>query len=130
MKAKYFLIKQNPFTKYKFCKKNVEREIETEGKGKKKDEQDRDAEAYTAQMALKLTGNLTRKWNMLEYTVLRPPGLRDRGGSSHWAVPEGQAVPPRVGSQSSALLQQRHSWSRLRRAPAPPTSAGGEGGNI
>lgn len=36
MKAKYFLIKQNPFTKYKFCKKNVEREIETEGKGKKK----------------------------------------------------------------------------------------------
>lgn len=36
VKAKYFLIKQNPFTKYKFCKKNVEREIETEGKGKKK----------------------------------------------------------------------------------------------
>lgn len=34
VKAKYFLIKQNPFTKYKFCKKNVEREIETEGKGK------------------------------------------------------------------------------------------------
>lgn len=33
VKAKYFLIKQNPFTKYKFCKKNMEREIET-GKGK------------------------------------------------------------------------------------------------
>lgn len=98
VKAKYFLIKQNPFTKYKFCKKNVEREIETEGKRKNKDEQDRDAEAYTAQMALKLTGNLTRKWNMLEYTVLRPPGLWDRGGSSHWAVPE--AVPPGAGSQS------------------------------
>lgn len=34
MKAKYFLIKQNPFTKYKFCKKKLETEIETEGKGK------------------------------------------------------------------------------------------------
>lgn len=36
VKAKYFLIKQNSFTKYKFCKKNVEREgeRETEGKGK------------------------------------------------------------------------------------------------
>lgn len=33
VKAKYFLIKQNPFTKYKFCKKNMEREMET-GKGK------------------------------------------------------------------------------------------------
>lgn len=32
MKAKYFLIKQNPFTKYKFCKKNVERETEEKGK--------------------------------------------------------------------------------------------------
>ena len=36
-KAKYFLIKQNPFTKYKFCKKNVAREREREtGKGKMK----------------------------------------------------------------------------------------------
>lgn len=26
-------------------------------------------------MALKLTGNLTRKWNMLEYTVLLPQDL-------------------------------------------------------
>lgn len=34
VKAKYFLIKQNPFTKYKFRKKNVEREREAEGKGK------------------------------------------------------------------------------------------------
>lgn len=34
VKAKYFLIKQNPFTKYKFCKKNMARERETEGKGK------------------------------------------------------------------------------------------------
>lgn len=57
------------------------------------------------------------------------PGLWERGGSSHWAVPEGQAVPPRVGNQSSALRQHRHSWRRLRWAPAPPTSAGGEGGN-
>lgn len=32
MKAKYFLIKQNPFTKYKFCKKKVETEIEGKGK--------------------------------------------------------------------------------------------------
>lgn len=31
--GKIFPDKQNPFTKYKFCKKNVEREIET-GKGK------------------------------------------------------------------------------------------------
>lgn len=37
VKAKYLLIKQNPFTKYKFCKKNVAREREKErqrGKGK------------------------------------------------------------------------------------------------
>lgn len=81
MKAKYFLIKQNPFTKYKFCKKKVEREIETEGKEKNKDEQDRDAEAYTAQMALKLTGNLTRKWNMLEHTTLHPQGFGTEEGA-------------------------------------------------
>lgn len=53
----------------------MEKENRDRGERKNKDEQDRDAEAYTAQMALKLTGNLTRKWNMLEYTVLRPPGL-------------------------------------------------------
>lgn len=123
MKAKYFLIKQNPFTKYKFCKKKVEREIETEGKEKNKDEQDRDAEAYTAQMALKLTGNLTRKWNMLEHTTLHPRALGPRR-----ELPLG--CPTSAGSQSSALLQQRHSWSPPPWSPAPPTSAGGEGGNI
>lgn len=95
MKAKYFLIKQNPFTKYKFCKKNVEREIKTEGKGKIKMSRTENAEAYTAQMALKLTGNLTRKWSMLEYTVLlpqdfgseeeAPTGLFQRARLSHLA---------------------------------------------
>lgn len=34
VKAKYFLIKQNPFTKYKFCKKNVEKENRDRGERK------------------------------------------------------------------------------------------------
>lgn len=38
VKAKYFLIKQNPFTKYKFCKKNMARERERDrGERKNKD---------------------------------------------------------------------------------------------
>lgn len=41
----------------------------------------------------------------------------------------GPGCPSSVGKQSSALLEQRHSWSPLQ-SPAPPTSTGGEGGNI
>lgn len=47
------MIKQNPFTKYKFSKKSW-RGKEKGRRGKEnKDQHDRDADAYTAQMALK-----------------------------------------------------------------------------
>lgn len=76
-------------------------------------------------MALKLTGNLTRKRNMLEYTVLRPPGLWDRGGSCPRAVAEGQRA---VAELSAAAAQAQ--LESAPPSPAPPTSAGGEGENI
>lgn len=53
-------------------------------------------------MALKLTGNLTRKWNMLEHTPLHPRAW-DRGGSSH------RGCPTSAGTQSSqARLEPAH----------------------
>lgn len=78
MKAKHFLIKQNPFTKYKFCKKNVAREREKrQRKGKIKMSRTEMQKLTLPNWHYNLARNNTRKCNMLGHTVLHP---QDRTG--------------------------------------------------
>lgn len=118
MKAKYFLIKQNPFTKYKFCKKKRGEGSRDRGeRGKKKMSRTENAEAYTAQMALKLTGNLTRKWSMLEHTVLPAQGL----GSEEDAP---------TGLFQRARLSHLPWGTRAQRCGSTGTAGGGSAGHL
>lgn len=127
VKAKYFLIKQNPFTKYKFCKKNAERARETEGKGQKRSAGQRCGSLHcpkgvTTQSVTSLC------WNMLADSVLRAPGR-------FWTVPRtlpgegcagglqtGRAASQHMGDKTKAALT---STPTERPVPAAPRRSQG-----